>query len=329
MVKHGIFTISLDFELYWGMLDKVTISEYKKNLDGVEKAVTGMLQVFKKYDISATWATVGFLFAPNIAELRKFYPDKQPSYINHNLNPYHYIDKSEKLAKSYHFAANLIDLIKTYAGQEIGSHTFSHYYCLESGQTKDEFRADIQSAIAIANSNKIALKSMVFPRNQWTEDYLSVLSEFDIDCFRGNEHSWLYKPVSLENSSLIRRAIRLIDAYFNISGPNCYDLNELMESKPHNIPSSRLLRPVRRNLVALEGLRKHRIKKAIKHAAEHKKLFHLWWHPHNFGVNTEENLSFLEEILIYFKKMNKHYNMQSMNMGDVSQLLDTLNAQSL
>ena len=172
------------------------------------------------------------------------------------------------------------------------------------------------------------MSSLVFPRNQWSDDYLSVLSEFGINCFRGNEHSWLYKPVSLENSSLLRRAIRLVDAYFNISGNNCYDLNELSTTKPHNIPSSRLLRPVNRKLIALEGLRKNRIKHAIKHAAEQGKLFHLWWHPHNFGVNTKENLDFLEEILIYFKEMNKLYGMQSMNMGDVSKLLDTLNTQT-
>jgi hypothetical protein len=32
--KKGIFTISLDFELYWGMRDKTTIENYSNNLGG-------------------------------------------------------------------------------------------------------------------------------------------------------------------------------------------------------------------------------------------------------------------------------------------------------
>lgn len=323
--NHGIFTISLDFELYWGMLDVMAINDYKNNLDGVEKAVIGILDVFKKYDISATWATVGFLFASNLTELRKFYPAKQPGYINQKLSPYHYINTINGLVQPYHFAPDLIELIKSKKLQEIASHTFSHYYCLENGQTIDEFRADIQSAVAIANTKNTELKSIVFPRNQWAKEYLSVLSEFGISCFRGNEHSWLYKPVGKKDSSLLRRLVRFIDVYLNISGFNCYDLKDLSTSKPHNIPSSRLLRPVRRRLAVLESLRINRIKHAVKYAAEHNKLFHLWWHPHNFGVNTQENLAFLEEILIYFKEMNKLYGMQSMNMGAVSHLLDSVN----
>jgi len=54
----------------------------------------------------------------------------------------------------------------------------------------------------------------------------------------------------------------------------------------------------------------------MEYAAENKKLFHLWWHPHNFGVNTDENISFLEEILLYFKELQKRYGMLSLNMNE-------------
>ena len=36
-MKKGVFTVSLDFELYWGLRDKRTISEYEANLKGVKK----------------------------------------------------------------------------------------------------------------------------------------------------------------------------------------------------------------------------------------------------------------------------------------------------
>jgi len=318
----GIFTISLDFELYWGMQDKYTIAEYKDNLDGVETAVKRMLKVFDQYSVHATWATVGMLFANNINELKKYYPDTQPHYTNDQLNPYRYLDKSNHLEHRYHFAPELIDLINSYQGQEIGSHTFSHYYCLENGQTKDEFLLDMQSALAIAKDTKIKLKSLVFPRNQWNNNYLQVLNKCGIYCYRGNEKSWLYTAANTEHSKLFKRAIRLLDAYFNISGPNCYSLSELSGIKPYNIPASRFLRPFTKNLALLDGLRKNRIKQAIKYAAKNGQLFHLWWHPHNFGINTDENLAFLEEILDYYSSMNKTYGMHSLNMHEVSEIID-------
>ncbi len=70
--KKGIFTVSLDFELYWGFRDKRNIREYEENLKGVEKAIEGTLDLFDKYDIHATWAIVGFLFAQDIEELKAF-----------------------------------------------------------------------------------------------------------------------------------------------------------------------------------------------------------------------------------------------------------------
>ena len=64
--KYGIFTVSLDFELYWGVRDKRTIEDYEKNLEGAKKAIEVILEVFEEYEVHATWATVGFLFAKNI-----------------------------------------------------------------------------------------------------------------------------------------------------------------------------------------------------------------------------------------------------------------------
>ena len=31
-----------------------------------------------------------------------------------------------------------------------------------------------------------------------------------------------------------------------------------------------------------------------------REIFHLWWHPRNFGVNLAENLRFLNEIIAHF-----------------------------
>ena len=59
----GTLVVSLDFELFWGMLDVCTLDEYRENVLGGRKAIPQMLQLFEKYNIHATWAAVGFLFA--------------------------------------------------------------------------------------------------------------------------------------------------------------------------------------------------------------------------------------------------------------------------
>ena len=61
-LKQGVFVVSLDFELYWGVRDKLNIEQYGDNLLGVRKAIPEILRVFENSNIHATWATVGFLF---------------------------------------------------------------------------------------------------------------------------------------------------------------------------------------------------------------------------------------------------------------------------
>jgi hypothetical protein len=68
----------------------------------------------------------------------------------------------------------------------------------------------------------------------------------------------------------------------------------------------------------LERLRLRRITSAMETAARRRRLFHLWWHPHNFGVDLEENLAFLRGILDYFRTLQERYGMRSMTMAAVA-----------
>ena len=47
----------------------------------------------------------------------------------------------------------------------------------------------------------------------------------------------------------------------------------------------------------LEPLRMRRILSDLTHAAKKGLVYHLWWHPHNFGDHMDENLVFLKKIL--------------------------------
>ena len=80
--------VSLDFELFWGMQDCMDLTEYEVNILGGRKAIPHMLELFQKHNIHTTWATVGFLFGKNEAELRQYFPAQMPSYENEALSAY-------------------------------------------------------------------------------------------------------------------------------------------------------------------------------------------------------------------------------------------------
>ncbi len=324
-MKHtGKFIISLDFELLWGVRDKEMSQTYDQNILGVWEALPKLLQAFEEHNVRATFATVGFLFASTKKELIEYTPSQKPNYIDPNLSPYngHFeLVKSHEDDDQYHFASRLIEIIRQYPNQEIATHTFSHYYCLEQGQTQQDFRNDLLAAIKIAQHKGITLESLVFPRNQFNDEYVAIIKELGLGSYRGNERVWFHQAAKGEEESLFKRAFRLLDAYLNISGHHCYNLEEIAQKEPYDIPSSRFLRPYSTRLKVLEPLRLRRILKSMTYAAQHQKVYHLWWHPHNFGIHQKENFLFLDKILKHYVSLNAQFGFESLTMSDLSDLL--------
>jgi hypothetical protein len=317
----GKFVISLDFELMWGVRDKRSIESYGDAIIGARKAVEQMLIRFDLFKIKVTFATVGFLFFENKWELIGSVPKLKPSYSNDNLS--NYIGLGEFLGDNevidpYHFGISLIHLIKNYGCHEIGTHTFSHYYCLEDGQNLEQFNEDLKCALEIANKHHLILNSIVFPRNQYNKDYIKVCARNGLTAFRGTEKSWIYSSSSAAKDSIFKRGCRLLDTYVNITGYNCYKFNQNNISTPLNIPSSRFLRPYNDTLHLFEWLKMRRIKRAMTYAAKNKLVYHLWWHPHNFGRNLEKNLNMLEDILKHYCFLRDVYDFQSLTMGELT-----------
>ena len=71
-------------------------------------------------------------------------------------------------------------------------------------------------------------------------------------------------------------------------------------------------------LYFLERVKLMRIKRQMRHAAKHGLTYHLWWHPHNLGVRTEEHLAQLEELFRYYKELKEKYGMESLNMREAA-----------
>ena len=314
--RTGLFIISLDFELYWGVRDKRTAASYRENLHGTCEAVAEILRLFKKYKVHATWSTVGFLFFRSREALVKDLPATLPGYHDLNLCPYKYLFESEDLEPDFHFATDLVKAIAATPGQEIGTHTFSHFYCLEEGVSRESFSADLRQAKKIGTQAGHPPTSLVFPRNQWYRDFLPLLPEQGIQCYRGVEDHPAYAATASRHQGYIRRATRLIDSYFPLTGHHTFGPRRCTGEAPYDIPASRFLRPYTPKLRWLEPLRRKRILASLRHAASQKQAFHLWWHPHNFGRHLEQNTAFLERILQEYRQLSDEFGMTSLSMSE-------------
>ena len=310
------FTISLDFELMWGMYDLLTKQQYGKNILGGRSAIPKILQLFKKYNIHATWACVGLLTFSNKVELQSYLPDTLPIYRNPQLDVYKYIRSIGRDEKSdpYHYAYSLICQIHDTENMEIASHTFSHFYCLEEQYTTNAFLSDLQASNAAFSRLGIDTTSLVFPRNQYNTSAIADISKAGFKDFRGNEDNYLYQSRANNLNNKIIRGCQLLDSTINITGANCSN-KSFFKDNITSIPSSRFLRPASSGL--LKSLRLSRILNAMNHAAANNEGFHLWFHPHNFGINTELNIAFLEKILINFVRLQDEFGMQSLTMKEV------------
>lgn len=320
----GKLIISLDFELMWGVHDVTSASVYGDAIIGAKQIIPRIIDKFEVNCISATWATVGFLFFRNERDITAgSLPQLKPGYHDRGLSPYLSDGRlicSGQDSSCYFFAYDLLQVLIGSRYQEVATHTFSHYYCLEEGATAESFEADLISAIRAAKKEGLTLRSIVFPRNQYNNEALAICQKHGIMCFRGNEESWLYAPTSSREQSLTRRAIRLVDKYINVTGYNCYALKDLREKKKEslvNLPSSLFLRPYNPRLALFERMKLRRVMNAMTHAAKEGLLFHLWWHPHNFGRNQHDNLKQLDDIISHYCFLRNEYGFESVSMSEL------------
>jgi hypothetical protein len=270
------------------------------------------------------------LFHDSAASLLQNMPKNKPSYVNDSLSTYNYIDNNplgnSELEDPFHFAPSLIQLILSTPNQELASHTFSHYYCNEVGQTATQFREDLKAAQQAAQNFGTVLTSLVFPRNQFREEYLKICFEEGISSVRSNPSDWFWDINNDSVDTLPKKIYRTADAYIPLS-KTCFSLDDLSFNKdfPVSIPASRFLRPYSSKEFFLNDLKIRRICSEMETAAKENKIYHLWWHPHNFGGNPLKNILGLKKILNTYKRLQMDYGMQSANMAEIAATIKSQN----
>ncbi|MBG6187887.1 polysaccharide deacetylase family protein [Flavobacterium sp. CAN_S2] len=316
-MENGKFIISLDFELHWGGVELWDLELKKEYFNTTRIGIPKMLDLFTQYQIHCTWATVGFLFAKNRDQLKEFIPKDLPSYLNTDLNYYSLIEQNligySEEDDPLHYATSLINEIVNTPNQELASHTFCHYYCNEEGQNVNQFEADIQAAQKIAKENfGIKLKSLVFPRNQFNKEYLEVAKKSGIKVFRSNPNVWFWQ----NNYGNLTPLLRAMDTLLPISKSLSFRQKEIVFSDGIvEIPASRFFRPYILKESSIRKIKLNRILRELTFAARNNRIYHLWWHPHNFGDALQENLEDLEIILSHYADLNLKYGFESKSMG--------------
>lgn len=301
------FVITLDFEMLWGLADIADPLRYGRNVEGEWRAVPALLALFRRYRIHATWATVGMAMCRDWRHWRAVQPALMPGYRDARLSNYNHGELARAHPRLF-FGRELVERILATPGQELGSHTHSHFYCGAEGASAAQFAADLDCARDVAAGLGVRLSSLVFPRNQMTQECVQRLPAAGIHVFRGNRDCWLYRDGDAVRGGMLGRAARLADSWLALPDATV----RATGTDPVDVPASLFLRPWSRTLSGIERLRTARLCAAMSAAARTDGVFHLWWHPHNFGLDCERNLALLEVLLEHHGRLREKHGMRSL-----------------
>ena len=322
----GRIIISLDFELHWGRFDKYGLAPYLEYYQNTLDAIPRILTLFEENGIHATWATVGSLMAENREEWETFAPRKLPEFRREKFAGVQWYRDSDIQAELGLFSPHLVRQILDTPFQELGSHTYTHYYTAIEGADTESFGEELLSSKRIARDKfGVDLKSLVFPRNQYDGAYLKTAYEAGYEVARINPRDWFWKASSTD--SLLKRIFRTGDTLIPIGYRSSFDLTHTNTDQIVKIPASRLLRPYRENSIFNEK-RISRIKAEIDRACAMGEAYHLWWHPHNFGHLPEENIKVLGNLLNFVRNKIESGQLVSQTMYEFANSLDKISSES-
>lgn len=310
--------ISLDFESYYGISSGYDYSSRNINYySQIPIVVHRLLELFEQYNISATWATVGLLGLESKEEFDEYAPKLIPGedYLfpfNHNRFSDNVHSKKFRDWLSF---PKLIEEIHESENQEIGSHTFMHYFCNEKGTSYEIVNADITAHKRFFKEKfNIEMDSIVFPHDQFPQDF--DMGELKFDQVRLPFQHKAYTSHSLEiYGSFFNKAYRFLDRYIDLSGPKNFNCT-VANSRIIRIPQSRFLSFNNFSFLRTKALSV--IKKELLDAAKSGSFYHIWWHPHNMCRDVENSFNYLKSVLDYFYQLHDEFGWESYNLRGYS-----------
>jgi hypothetical protein len=317
-LNRGVFTLSFDFELIWGTLDKSGPHGFAPACAVErEQVIDALLAMLEELEISATWCVLGHIM------LRSCSPSdgiKHPEIArpHHSWHPDDwFIDDpcGDERSHPNFYGGSLVERIRACrVPQEIGCHSFSHPIFGDPGCGRETAHSELAMCTSIAASSGIELRSFAFPRN--SVGYLDVLRDHGFTCFRGPEPNWYERP---RTPAALKRASHLMDVVLARRPPVVlpYRVAELWD-----VPGSMIYLPAHgvRRFIPIRS----RVRRAIKGldgASQERKLFHLWLHPTNLAYRLPAMLSGLRAVLAHASELRDRGALSIAPMGDVPELV--------
>ncbi len=278
-----------------------------------------MLALFERYEVRATWRRSASCSSKSAPSCCALYPRAKPTYSEANYSPYGEIAAIgvNESSDPCRLGRSLVALIAAHADRKSArtpSATISRSRPPDAGCLPPGSRGRRRCA----NRAGHEVRSLVFPRNQCNEAYLPLCSEAGIQCFRGNPRSWLYRarPRSEERASW--RALRLLDAYINISGHHTYRRMApgTGRSPPSTFPRAASSGPGR----PLPALARMPAAAADQERDDACRPARRGFPPlvasRELRANCAQNLRCLEAVLQHFASLRDRHGMESLNIGD-------------
>lgn len=276
--------------------------------------VPRLLELFERYEMPASWCTVGQLFDKEIPgpahEYFSQFESPQHSWMNRPW--YSGVPSGREADIPDYLCPSLIEAIQGISPrQEIGSHGFSHAIFGDTGCTPACAESELRASVERAERVGVQLTSMVFPRNE--SGHLDLLKKYGFLCYRGKgpcifPRHW---PRPLHQITHMFAVLTQRFAYPVLPRRDEHGL--------WDIPSSMMFFPA-------HGLRKYvpmsfRVKRAqrgLDAAVRANQVFHLWFHPINLAHETERLLEAMEEILEYAASLRRAGKLRFRTMGDLA-----------
>jgi peptidoglycan/xylan/chitin deacetylase (PgdA/CDA1 family) len=303
------FVISIDTEMAWGLAHRPG-ETYRYDRERAHLA--RLVELFDRYEVPATWATVGHLLLEGCAPVDGV---KHPEIVRPTYTwldgDWFDVDPCEgaESAPTW-YAPDMIDLfLGASVDHEIATHGFSHIVA-GPGCSRATFASELDAALAAAAARGIGLRSMVHPRNQI--DHLDTLAERGIVAYRG---------LALRPQGSTGRLAGMIERVIDRAvGSERTTVRPVRERYGWNLPAT-VLYDIDAHL-RIWPVWIAQVNRRLSQAVRRQGLFHLWFHPHNFRDNPEPAFAGLERILRVATGHRDEGRLMTVTMGDLAAHLD-------
>ncbi len=298
--ERGVFTLSLDFELVWGSRDLTARPDTLLRMARVtrEEVFGALLDALGRYGAVATWATVGHLFLDRAETVDGvLHPDLVPPQHAWRAAPwFEGVPAGSEADNPEFYGRSLVERLKA-AGQDIGSHSFSHPIFGDPGCSRATAETDLARCVKEASALGVTLKSFVFPRN--VPGHVDLLAQHGFTCWRGPEPVWyrgkrVPKPVS--------RLAHIADVATVGKPPTVMPARDA-----HGL----WVIPASTSLLPIDGVRRfipvaRRVERAVRcldQAARDRRICHFWTHPINLASDPAAMLAGMDAVLAHAARL--------------------------